>query len=1330
MENEELTNLSSGGGERSSIFYFDNPSDHKLQMTVGEVREIHVYIGTNNDNKMPQVTFTSSNNFIATVSRSQIAVAKVTAKFPGTVTIKATFTSASGNYYEDSLTLNVIWKGEDVNYKDVPEDHRIWMAVGETTTLTLHEKPTDTDFNSSNTDIATVKKTAVNKASLVAVSPGICLVRALTKESLNEVTCTDVYYVIVTHGNGTNYLDILSFETADSWEAINLGSVFVVGCSKDETSDTTFKTKMLSPESWRNLIDRSYKELKVSKAGQDINIKVTPDKYLEDQESEVSWISSHYPEDIDATEIFCDFIGLGVYKFNVQSNCPVRFKTACDKISLGPWTGEVRSEYILSDYGNNRVLPVHVLELPTAPETIEITYECTNGKGQATLKVNLWPPLPGLVDIRGPYIYIVPGERTSYNQRIEIKSYGDNLVYRGIEYPTERGYYRYSDEQLATMWTSNLSSAHRTIKDCLKVNLSPEIVPCAREDTPGARKYYITLKSVTGYEPDELPTAPVARLKFEVPQNTEYPFERINSAVKNYIYYYIYVLPQVPLRNIDTYEKIGSADEVLDNWHLYGFKTGIFERLITNDLNATWPGTDVKFIDISGMYDCFNVRYPSGSEAGDRNNYGVQLEIAWSDTQYSWEHRTVGSELGTLVIKWYYNKDHILKHHGLFNYYYLSSTENFTTVGNPPYFPNDQFYTQTIHFVKEESPIKITNADTLLNNYPVTGTYDRETLNPDYAIIRTNATFNATITNGPYGYYQYFFREEEIYDTIPVRYTCEVSPENSSSLNLTIEPRGNNVSFAFSNYEDLIPYYSVAEGAIKIVKEGKEKNGRGGREYKSVVATYSFTQDGLDDCIVFKDKIYLGRAEISLPDVSADPTQIKIGGLGISSYKISEIVDLEGQVAKARPISNGIKITVWKNDDAAPTFSKIGTTFTDLLDITENLTGSEITYTIEISHVEQTSSSIESRLIIKLKQNTKSSNVRVNDTDLPFIYSYGSLSKPLEFYTSIPKNKIWVEEVIGKDSQGKWIVNQDFEKPRIVSSISEHPDDSIPSGYRCYKCYMNFSPNSNFIIPEDNGDNYEDTIRRIRIRHVDVEGSDLNVFELKQGYYCLYPTLMYKTENEDDFTIVQERDSRGEEVPDISINYDVGKGIWQIGSRSNPVELPPFRNAGSGEDTGKVWISLMALRHEIDYDNIEWVNTTELLNRGLMEIEENTRKLYPDTIEGAGAVLSEKDWFSNIQTDLVIHSTDATSEYTKRVLGDIPEEDTGEDIEFPALETIYTVSGAGFYERRVLIQEDIELGLGVLKKEGGILYDGPKAYTVNSKIQIWYRKIGEDIKDE
>ena len=109
--------------------------------------------------------------------------------------------------------------------------------------------------------------------------------------------------------------------------------------------------------------------------------------------------------------------------------------------------------------------------------------------------------------------------------------------------------------------------------------------------------------------------------------------------------------------------------------------------------------------------------------------------------------------------------------------------------------------------------------------------------------------------------------------------------------------------------------------------------------------------------------------------------------------------------------------------------------------------------------------------------------------------------------------------------------------------------------------------------------------------------------------------------------------------------------------------------------------------------------------------------------------MSEKDWFSNIQTDLVIHSTDATSEYTKRVLGDIPEEDTGEDIEFPALETIYTVSGAGFYERRVLIQEDVELGLGILK-DGRILYDGPKAYTVNSKIQIWYRKIGEDIKDE
>ena len=167
----------------------------------------------------------------------------------------------------------------------------------------------------------------------------------------------------------------------------------------------------------------------------------------------------------------------------------------------------------------------------------------------------------------------------------------------------------------------------------------------------------------------------------------------------------------------------------------------------------------------------------------------------------------------------------------------------------------------------------------------------------------------------------------------------------------------------------------------------------------------------------------------------------------------------------------------------------------------------------------------------------------------------------------------------------------------------------------------------------------------------------------------------------------------------------------------------------------------MAMQHEVkDGNQVRWINTTRLFNLGALEIESNSRELRQNTVDSsiiANAQLSESDWFNSIQTDIIIRSSDKTSDKTKEIIGRIPGEDTEsegkpgkEDIEFPALETIYTASGAGFYERQVLIREEVELGLGVLTDEGDIFYEGREAYTVNSKIQIWYRKIGEDIKDE
>lgn len=1329
----------------SRSFYFkDVPTTWKIYMNPGEISELHVQVSSTT---RPEITFESSNGMVATVQKTQIAACKLTARGIGVCTIRAYYTNTSGTYYEAALTLAV--GPVDVDFDSIQEDHKIWMVIGEKKTITIQQDPTSTSIDSSDTSIATFVKNSVNTAILSAISPGVCAIRYIK----DRRTIIDSYYVIVTHGDGTDYLDIVTFEKSSTWESLNLGSIFVIGCSEGEASgneSSMFRSNILSPDKWRDLVDRSYKEVKISKLGQEISIKVTPPSFLEDEESENAWISqlaASEPEpeesETEATEpeIYCNFVGIGVYKFVVSSNCPVRFKTSSDKISLGPWTGEVRSEYILSDFGNSRVLPVHVLDLPLdGSEIIDFSYECIDERDHHDFNIKLWPTLPGLVDTRGPYVYIVPGESYSYNQKISLKAYG-SLQFSGIEYPRERtsGFIR--EEDKANLWVSDLGSASSDLSG-LRISIFTEPHQEQRTDTPGLLKYFITLRSVTGFEAGDLPAAPVARIRFDVSGD----FEPINASVKNYIYYYIYVLPMVPLKNIDEYYAI---DECPRNYTPINIFCSIFERMRTEDLSACWPGTNVRFVDISGMYECFSIKYPENYlNVGTRNDHGVSFEILWADTDLSWRERAYGSELGTLVINWYYNKDYILEHHGLFNYYYLS--EEFRTIGDAPYNPNNQFYTQTIHFIKgSEYTGHILNRSYVPTYYSALGTYNSYTLNPDYVVIKTDLTFNTTQTTG-YGYYSYKFREEEVAGGIPVKYKCEQSLENPQNLNLTIEPRGNNASFSLNNWEELIPYYSVAKGEIKLLVEGRERYGHGSKEFSTVLDTLSFAQEGLEDCILYKDKIYLGRAEINLPDIDYTSYSLKIGGYGIKSYRISDVVNSRGDLSRIQEIDGGITIKVWKDSDPEPFWTETATAFNNIgAEFTENDTTSDIIYTIEIKHRELPSAisssdyGFESAVILKLKQKTKSSDIYVNTNRLPAIYSYGTLESPIVFYTTIPKNKIWVEEVLRQDSNGKWIVGQGTTSSfRIDSYTEKTPDPNAPAGYKCYKCQISFSPNSKY-IPTADPNSYlgEEIIRKIRIRHLDIEGGD--VYDLKQGYYTVYPTLMYKGKDEDqDLTFVTERDSRsGGDVPPNTVIYNKEEGFWKIGSEHNPLNLPPFRNAGGNLDPNKVWISLMAMQHEVkDGNQVRWINTTRLFNLGALEIESNSRELRQNTVDSsiiANAQLSESDWFNSIQTDIIIRSSDKTSEMTKTIIGSIPGEDTEsegkpgkEDIEFPALETIYTASGAGFYERQVLIREEVELGLGVLTDEGDIFYEGREAYTVNSKIQIWYRKIGEDIKDE
>ena len=1316
----------------SATLCFTNvPSGGTVTMVSGESMELQIQVQSETQ---PQTVFESSNTSVAIVSKTYITRAKLTAKSVGTTTIKVYFTSSSGNYFEDSFKLVVKSSSNDI---PIPEDKKIWLTLGQKREITITEKASLTSVESSNSDIASFTKTAVDKAVVTAKSLGICTIKLVVKEINGNTYTSDAYYVIVTHGDGTNYLDVVSFEKSTTWENLNLGSVFVIGCSRDETvgyQGVMFESNVLSPESWRNLVDRSYKEVKICRLGQDISINVTSDGYMEDLESEESWTSQWTIEPDSETgevpDIFCKFLGLGVYKFNVQSNCPVRFKTTSDRISIGPWSGTPRYEYVISDFGNSKVLPIHILSLPeNSVEIIEISYESPDSRISKTLKVALYPPLPGLIDIRGPYIFVIPSDSGSYNQKIEVKSYG-NLRYSGIEYPKELTTGYLDEERLRNMWTSNLAEADEGIRDSLRINISNEPYPSPRTDNPGVLKYYITLKSVTGYKAAKQSTPPVARIRFDVSNSSGASFEPTKEIppVRKYVYYYIYVLPEIPIKNADTYEPLEDCPK--NSYVPISVGHSIFERLRTEDLTATWPG-GVRFVDPSGIYENFAIRYPEHyASYGTRNNFGVTFEVMWTGSSYTWEQAAYGEEVGSLVIKWYYNKDYIIQNQGLYNYYYINNGDpGYTGTIELPYSPNNQFYTQTVHIVKFQRKGHILNEDELPTHYSAIGTYDPFTLNPSYKVIKTDLPINQTVLVSG-GYWKYVFREEEV-DNVPIRYTCKQNTEHPQFLNLTIEPRGNNVSFALDEWEELIPYYSVARGEVKFVCESNVNH----KKSDTVLDTFSFTQDGLEDCILVDNRFYLGRSEINLPDISFTSFDLKIGGKGIKSYKISDIAGRHGQLDLVSAIPGGINIIVWKEGQSEPVFNETRDSFTDIITLPENNTGSEITYTIEVVHTESVSNGgeFESRIIIKVKQRTKSSDVYIPDGSLPDIYSYGALSSGLVLYTSIPKNKIMIEEVTRKDSNDKWIVGSGIVgKPRIISFTEENPDPNAPLGYKCYKCFFSFTPNSSFVTSESSSSYLgEDITRTIRIRHVDIDEG--NTYDLKQGYYTIYPTLMYKTGEEDqDLTIVTEKDSRNPDHPSHIISYNMEEKFWQVGTQYSPVDLPPFQNAGSNRDMNKVWVSLMALRHEVGDGNIvTWEDTARLFNLGALEIESNSRKLFSDTVNNSDIELSEGDWFRNIQTDLVIHSTDITSENTWRVLKDIEGEGSErEDIEFPALETIYTASGAGFYERRVIIQEDVELKLGVLTKEKDIFYEGSKPYTVNSKIRIWYRKIGEDIKDE
>ena len=1087
--------------------------------------------------------------------------------------------------------------------------------------------------------------------------------------------------------NQTSDLMLASTAATELWSGVDVGSVVIVAVESYEVDSESFPGTVLG-ENWRDLLLRAFREVPVKKLGPDFHSKITVYDHLYDYEEENKYASLALSAEglVDSGYDYV-FTGLGDYCVWCEANFPVRFRTESDLITMSATRdGEGESEYATTNgiiilgndpdyteaiqWSEEQYFFIHLRRAVDTPTMIELNYDCIDGReadDTGVIKIMILPPMAYIItEATKGVIFMVQNDPQSFNRDYYFKSYSDSINLSLR--------YRLSDGG----WTGTGSAdSSGLLYPGGVVNMDNRIHWTTGDSSvsgakSSAKRGYFTVNSITGAIP-HFPITPMALISLNAdPSSTgQYGYSSYGSGAE----YFVYPFPEYPRDNAADYIAITNAGESHEDVNI---SPGIF--LAPEDPNNARWRNGVKFLDVTSYVpNLFVTAERHYTEGTDNLGYTfriynkIRLNINLTSLA-SWENVEVGGTLGTIVIRW--SGDEIISTSEMID---TSMLYKGATNVSSPYNTSGKIYTQTIHLIKQRLGTEINGAK---SSYIASGTYDSYTGEHLYDVVTARGcTFYREYNDYRNGMW-YEVRQVETSSASP-NYSIDVV-QGTSQFNLTVYPRygvyGTSLSLGNPTFATTVQNYQTpVYGKFTIYKIWRHYEGT--MVYtETPLIDHEFSQDGFYEGIVLNNTLYVGQMSETVsisPTVSYDTTKIKVNAFA------AKLSDLAAGRKEAYAANNSLEVKVFCNGEL-----KSSNVYPDgkvsEIELEENGDTESRLYEIQFIHLEP----VRSDVVIKhMVCGTVLQDCNAYESEIPdgeesyWIKSYGSMNKELVFKTKIPLLDIKIVEV---DDEGNLVNDGGLAVGRIKKKEDNYDSENNKIS-TTYSVRLRFSPNDRY--PENPTGTLWERIRRIEIRNSHSRG---NPFKFKQGYYAIKPSYT------------------------LSPVYDtVDFGGWVVGAQESPVLIPSYRNTLQGDY--RVLISFKYFRREHGGAE-EQINVKDLIAANVLEIDEtkSSTSLYPAVTyynQESGKELDTSSWFKSIETDIITESTTP-------------------GLDLPALETVYTVSSAGFIERDVIAKEIVSLKSGILDDNGKPLYESGNLVVVESKIQIWYRKIGEDLKDE
>ena len=1077
-----------------------------------------------------------------------------------------------------------------------------------------------------------------------------------------------------TAAKGTSDLMISTGAEASLWSGKELGSVIVVQVPESLVESEDFPDTILG-ENWRNLVPMVFREVPVLKYSIELDLVFTMQDFLYDLNLESQYAyNTLSAAGISPEEYDYIFSGLGTYQPYVTANFPVRFKSDSDIISFHKgWLhffGESGGQEFITTNGVYR-------RMNDGDASAEIAW---SEEQYFFIKVDSAVTEPTIINIEYDCLdgRAVGGIiKHSYSSQ-EVEGTG---TIRVAVLPPFPGAFRESSKVILAvkndMRSYNRDIYFRAFSEDVIVDVSYFI----DENNSPMSIYpngHIDIDQVPKWEDNNKPGAKrgyftinnISGVNPEVPRIK--PLGKV-SIVPNYSSQYmtnewsaVYTVYPLPESPRNALSTTITASRTRRQDEIR-YAPGIFLTPPGNLSGATWKG-GTKFIDISATAGLQVLAY-----SGEYSN-SVILDTIFTGSASLYSTFKVGDVLGTVTIRW--SGDEVMDISQIIDTNFL-----YHGAGDIPYPYSTQgkIYTQTIKIVKEEVTSSI-DGDTSV--FSASGTFDSYTGAENSKEMYATGAYFPSPSDYHHGNYTYYeLRKIEFENS--AQYSLNPAP-GTSRFNLVVWPRYgvNGVSFNLNSDKTkttLQKYQASIYGKFALYRIYKVMYPSSPTDVstETYLTDFEFEQEGFNEGIVIGDTLYSGQMLASVPlspKIRYDVTSVSVSAF---SAKLSDLSS-----GRRIPVSS----LVVEISDSLSGEVVSSNTYPDgkveKIIIPENTGTEKKVYIVKFIHVETPREGVNILHTVSgvIEQDCNAWSSEVPGVSDYWIYSYGPMNRSLEFNTMIPLRNIKIVEV---DSEGNEIPDSGLQVGRIRKKreiLGE--DDSLESV--CYTVSLKFSPNS--MYPEYNEDDPDSwkRSRYIMIKNANIDGS---VFEFRQGYYAMLPKYS---------------DPEPEYINDR----------WVLGTRESQLTIPSYRN--TPRDEYKVLIPFDYTRREINDPVEKKINVKDLITAGILEIDESesSTTLYPAAQYcGEGENLDTGSWFRSIETDIITESTD-------------------ESIELPALETVYTVSSAGFIERDVIASEIISLKSGILDDNGKPLYDMGNPVIINSKIQIWYRKIGEDLKDE